>query len=60
MCRLTVHYILSEKENLKDGNKGYIDENVIAKYFPLINENSKNEYGVCICGPSGFNKLCEK
>jgi len=60
VCRLTLHYILSEEENIDDGEKGHINENVVAKYFPTLDEHSKNEYGVCICGPPGFNKLCEK
>jgi len=51
---------LSEEENSKGDTKGHIDENVIIKYFPSINDDLKNEYAVCICGPPGFNKLCEK
>lgn len=47
-------------ENYENGNKGHINENIINKYFPIFNEDSKNEYAVCICGPPGFNKLCEK
>lgn len=56
-----MHYILSDDENCKNGNKNvHIDENIINKYFPIINENSINDYAVCICGPPGFNNLCEK
>jgi len=40
--------------------KGHIDESVVTKYFPTLNEESLNEYAVCVCGPPGFNKLCEK
>ncbi|VVC44975.1 Hypothetical protein CINCED_3A007165 [Cinara cedri] len=58
--RLTVRYILSEKENYESGDEGHVDENIINKYFPVFNDNTKNEYAVCICGPPGFNKLCEK
>ncbi|XP_060876467.1 cytochrome b5 reductase 4 [Metopolophium dirhodum] len=60
LSRLTVHYILSEEENSKGDTRGHIDENVIIKYFPSLHNDLKNEYAVCICGPSGFNKLCEK
>lgn len=60
ILRFTVHYMLSDDENNEGSRKGHIDENVISKYFPTLNEDLKNEYAVCICGPPGFNKLCEK
>lgn len=60
ICRLTVSHILSEEENCEDSEKRYIDESVIAKYFPTLDDNTKNDYAVCICGPPGFNKICEK
>lgn len=59
-CRLTVHYILSEEENCIGDKKKGIDDSVITNYVPVLNEESKDNYAVCICGPPGFNKLCEK
>lgn len=60
VCRLIVNYILSDEENGIDIDKTHIDENVIGKYFPTLDDNAKNDYAVCICGPPGFNKICEK
>lgn len=56
-----MNYILSEDKNYNNSNKNtHINENIINSHFPIINENSINEYAVCICGPPSFNKLCEK
>lgn len=59
--RLTVNYIISEEDSHEGAKKeGHIDENLIIKYFPTMNENLTNECAVCICGPPGFNTFCEK
>ncbi|XP_050534096.1 cytochrome b5 reductase 4 isoform X7 [Daktulosphaira vitifoliae] len=55
-----VHYMVTNDESLGNVHNNRIDELIIDKYVPEVTKNSEDNNGICICGPSGFNQLCEK
>ncbi|XP_050534092.1 cytochrome b5 reductase 4 isoform X3 [Daktulosphaira vitifoliae] len=58
--RFAVHYMVTNDESLGNVHNNRIDELIIDKYVPEVTKNSEDNNGICICGPSGFNQLCEK
>ncbi|XP_050429995.1 cytochrome b5 reductase 4 [Adelges cooleyi] len=58
--RFIVKHILSGDDNQENTQNGHVDDVLIKKYVPAQSNNDQMTSAICICGPLGFNQLCEK